>query len=228
MTISNHKSQRALHRSISIKSFQLVASLSILLPSSNNAFTTTTTPHALLSQKQHVFSTRTTTTLRTVPEGIRTDDNSTIPMLPPIGGGTSSSSLPLDNNTSPLTKLGQKEKTPVAFVGSRKFELQYTCKICNTRNSNKVSRHAYRNGVVISVCKGCQGKHLIADNLGWSNYIGGFDGDENIEEFLENQGRGDEVNRVSKDIWELEELFDEGVTSEDMEGAKGRNGGVFE
>jgi len=69
---------------------------------------------------------------------------------------------------------------------------------------------------------------LIADNLGWSNYIGGFDGDENIEEFLENQGRGDEVNRVSKDIWELEELFDEGVTSEDMEGAKGRNGGVFE
>ena len=66
---------------------------------------------------------------------------------------------------------------------------------------------AYRNGVVITVCKGCMSKHLIADNLGWTKYIGGFDGDANIEEFMETLGRGDEVNRVTKEVFELEEVL---------------------
>lgn len=50
-------------------------------------------------------------------------------------------------------------------------------------------------------------KHLIADNLGWTKYIGGFDGDANIEEFMETLGRGDEVNRVTKEVFELEEVL---------------------
>jgi len=64
---------------------------------------------------------------------------------------------------------------------------------------------AYTKGVVIGVCKGCGTKHLIADNLGWSNYIGGFEtGETNIEEFLEANGRSDDVTRVNPTIWELE------------------------
>ena len=64
---------------------------------------------------------------------------------------------------------------------------------------------AYTKGVVIAVCKGCKGKHLIADNLGWSGYIDGFENDgNNIEEYLNNQGRGEDINRVSPDVWKLE------------------------
>jgi DNL zinc finger. len=65
---------------------------------------------------------------------------------------------------------------------------------------------AYRHGVVITVCKGCMNKHLIADNLGWMQYVGGFDGNSNIEDFMNDIGRGDEVNRVSQEVFELEKL----------------------
>jgi hypothetical protein len=49
-------------------------------------------------------------------------------------------------------------------------------------------------------------KHLIADNLGWMQYVGGFDGNSNIEDFMNSTGRGDEVNRVSPEVFELEKL----------------------
>jgi hypothetical protein len=48
---------------------------------------------------------------------------------------------------------------------------------------------------------------LIADNLGWTKYAGGFDGDTNIEEFMNTHGRGDEVNRVSKEVFDLEGIL---------------------
>jgi hypothetical protein len=49
-------------------------------------------------------------------------------------------------------------------------------------------------------------KHLIADNLGWMQYVGGFDGNSNIEDYMNDIGRGDEVNRVSQEVFELEKL----------------------
>jgi len=61
---------------------------------------------------------------------------------------------------------------------------------------------------VIAVCKGCNTKHMIADNLGWSKYAGGFnDGETNIEEFFQNRGESDSVHRVSIDAWDLEKLY---------------------
>ncbi len=68
---------------------------------------------------------------------------------------------------------------------------------------------AYTKGVVITVCKGCMTKHLIADNLGWSKFWGtdGFEGNTNIEEYMDDIGKGDEVNRVSKDVFHLEQLY---------------------
>jgi len=120
-----------------------------------------------------------------------------IPQLPPIGYSSFGSSIPSIATAQ-----------PVANVVSEKFELQYTCKICETRNFHRVSRIAYRTGVVICCCKGCTAKHLIADNLGWHNYIGGFEGDSNIEEYMATRGMGGEVNRVTEDVFELEKLLD--------------------
>ena len=52
-------------------------------------------------------------------------------------------------------------------------------------------------------------KHLIADNLGWSGFISqGFTDDAtNIEESMDMEGKGEQVNRVSKDIFDLENIL---------------------
>jgi hypothetical protein len=63
---------------------------------------------------------------------------------------------------------------------------------------------AYREGVVVAICKGCESKHLIADNLGTA----GLDGDTNIEDYFKGRGMEDAVNRVSKEVFELEKILD--------------------
>ncbi|KAL9187998.1 hypothetical protein ACHAXT_006376 [Thalassiosira profunda] len=106
---------------------------------------------------------------------------------------------------------------------SPKFQLQYTCKKCDTRNSHSVTRIAYRKGVVIAQCKGCFTKHWIADNLGWSNHVGGFDfdnGETDIEMYMQNQARekgavegekeNDLVMRVTQDVFDLETILYKG------------------
>lgn len=105
---------------------------------------------------------------------------------------------------------------------SSKFQIQYTCKVCSTRNSHSVTRLAYRKGVVIAMCKGCLCRHLLADNLGWSNYAGGFnfdDGETNIEIYMENKARenrmagedvdkvNDLVMRVNREVFNLEQIL---------------------
>jgi hypothetical protein len=49
---------------------------------------------------------------------------------------------------------------------------------------------------------------LIADNFGWHSYVGGFESDSNIEEYMTTRGMGDEVNRVSEEVFDLEKLLD--------------------
>lgn len=124
------------------------------------------------------------------------------PQLPAIGGSSFKSEQSADVS----------EGTEVAFVGDWKFQLQYTCKVCETRNSHQVSRIAYRKGVVIAVCKGCMSKHLIADNLGWQIGFSSHEGETNIEEYFEMRGQEDNVNRVSPDVFELEKVM--GLSSE--------------
>lgn len=114
-------------------------------------------------------------------------------------------------------------------IVSPKFQIQYTCKICGYRNSHAVTRVAYRNGVVIAMCKGCHTKHWIADHLGWSNHVGGFDfdnGERDIEMFMENRDNearemgndhekdGDLVKRVSQDVFDLEKMLYNGQAQE--------------
>ena len=48
-----------------------------------------------------------------------------------------------------------------------RFELQFTCNVCDGPNSHSISWHAYNKGTVLVTCPGCQSSHLIADNLNW-------------------------------------------------------------
>lgn len=153
------------------------------------------------------------------------DGVSTLNALPAIGASSfnaGESSDPTHSNESNTKNNNNIIISEHTNLVSRKFKLQYTCKICDHRNSHSVSRIAYRNGVVIAFCKGCESKHLIADNLGWSNYIGGFDfdgGERNIEHFMENKARenagvgGDDddlVMRVNQEVFDLENMLYKG------------------
>lgn len=65
---------------------------------------------------------------------------------------------------------------------TRKLDIVYLCKLCNTRNSKQVSEEAYTSGVVILQCDGCSVNHLIIDNVGWFANTKGKSFDEVLAE----------------------------------------------
>jgi len=139
--------------------------------------------------------------------------------LPAVGSSSFWDRSPKDtslkkmNKNLSLSDISNGIKISDETIASRKFQLQYTCKICDTRNSIKVTRIAYRKGIVIARCKGCDNKHLIADNLNW---LSGFDydnGETNIEQYMQNRneesddGKEDLVVRVEKEVFDLEKVL---------------------
>lgn len=73
-----------------------------------------------------------------------------------------------------------------------RFELRFTCNVCDALNSHSISRHAYTKGTVIVTCPGCNSTHLIADHLNWIE-----DDFKNLEEAMAK--RGVDVKRVVND-----------------------------
>ena len=141
----------------------------------------------------------------------REDEKSNIPPLPYFGASTQSTFNPLDGTLPNILPKNNNDSDDDAqqrpyVAGRRKMELQYTCNICETRNCHKVSRIAYRKGVVIATCKGCGSQHLISDNLGFTNLWKEDEG-TTIEEYFSKQGMEDKVNRVSKDVFDLEKVL---------------------
>lgn len=91
----------------------------------------------------------------------------------------------------------------MGFVGAPKMGLVFTCNVCETRVARKISRAAYTEGVCLVRCPGCEKYHVIADNLG--SYAAVTGGMRNVEEFA--REKGEEVTRVSGDVYDLERLL---------------------
>jgi len=100
----------------------------------------------------------------------------------------------------PLARLSEENETKI-----NKMELNYTCKVCNTRNIKIISKQAYEKGVVIVKCGGCSNNHLIADNLGWWPELQ-EQGIHKIEDLL--LAKGETVRRVHADPTDRVENFE--------------------
>lgn len=95
---------------------------------------------------------------------------------------STSTDVPKDEES--CSKIGRQtidELTDTEIQG--RFQIIFTCKVCDTKNAKEFSKQAYYHGVVIVRCSGCQNLHLISDNLKW------FGEDKrNIETILAEKG----------------------------------------
>jgi len=106
---------------------------------------------------------------------------------------------------APTDAAQAKEAAAAAAAAARtpkELYIEYTCKVCSTRNHGFMSKRAYYHGVVICTCHGCQNRHLIADHLGWLDRGKGI----TIEQILAQ--KGETVHRrvlTDADVLSIEE-----------------------
>lgn len=45
------------------------------------------------------------------------------------------------------------------------YELTFTCNVCKTRSSHRMSKQGYHKGTILISCPDCKNRHLISDHL---------------------------------------------------------------
>jgi hypothetical protein len=68
------------------------------------------------------------------------------------------SSAPATTSTTPPESRLERDQVPA-------YELTFTCKVCTTRSSHRISKQGYHKGTILISCPGCKNRHLISDHL---------------------------------------------------------------
>ncbi|EOA84979.1 uncharacterized protein SETTUDRAFT_137237 [Exserohilum turcica Et28A] len=67
------------------------------------------------------------------------------------------------NTASPTSTTAPDSRLERDQVPS--YELTFTCNVCKTRSSHRLSKQGYHHGTVLIQCPGCKNRHLISDHL---------------------------------------------------------------
>lgn len=87
------------------------------------------------------------------------------------------------------------------------YELTFTCNVCKTRSSHRLSKQGYHKGTVLVSCPDCKNRHLISDHLKIFS-----DKSITIEDLMREKG-----NLVKKGLLSAEgdvEFWDDGTSTE--------------
>ncbi|CAO2654321.1 Nn.00g110540.m01.CDS01 [Neocucurbitaria sp. VM-36] len=76
--------------------------------------------------------------------------------LPATARFESSAASPTSTN-APESRL-DRDQVP-------SYELTFTCNVCKTRSSHRLSKQGYHHGTVLISCPDCKNRHLISDHL---------------------------------------------------------------
>ena len=114
-------------------------------------------------------------------------------------------SLDFNNNKAHAAGESFTDVPGTTNTKGKTLAIIYTCKVCNTRSAKQFTEQAYKHGVVLVKCPGCQNHHLIADRLGWFEDRGedgkGWDVEKLLAEVGENVKAvsGDDVLELTLD-----------------------------
>ncbi len=111
-------------------------------------------------------------------------------------------SLDFNNNKAHAAGESFTDVPGTTNTKGKTLAIIYTCKVCNTRSAKQFTEQAYKHGVVLVKCPGCQNHHLIADRLGWFEDRGEDGKGWDVEKLLAEVGEN--VKAVSgEDVLEL-------------------------
>ncbi|EMD66462.1 hypothetical protein COCSADRAFT_112859 [Bipolaris sorokiniana ND90Pr] len=99
--------------------------------------------------KRFLHTRQSLTALRPAPAPLRAPVPSTVRFESNTAAPTST--------TAPDSRL-ERDQVP-------SYELTFTCNVCKTRSSHRLSKQGYHHGTVLIQCPGCKNRHLISDHL---------------------------------------------------------------
>jgi protein import protein ZIM17 len=73
-----------------------------------------------------------------------------------------------ESTSAPPSQSGVSTNAPESRLDRENvpsYELTFTCNVCKTRSSHRLSKQGYHKGTILISCPDCKNRHLISDHL---------------------------------------------------------------